>query len=139
MSNTISNLPAYTGLLPQDVVAAALPKRSGGAEGGVSPEMVQTPVEQQAIRQAEEQKTNKSTSELNREALERAVEHANKTMQSYANSELHFTIDNETGISTVKIIDKETGEVIRQIPSQEMIDIAKSIDQMRGALIKQRV
>lgn len=135
MSNTISNLPAYTGLLPQDVAAAALPKRTGGAEGGVSPEKVQTPVEQQA----EEQKTNKSATELNREALEKAVEHANKTMQSYANSELHFTIDNDTGVSTVKIIDKETGEVIRQIPSQEMIDIAKSIDQMRGALIKQRV
>lgn len=138
MSNTISNLTAYTGFLPQEPGSAAAPKRNGVAGGNVSPESAQISAPPQAVPQAETQKIEKSAGELNREMLEKAVEHANKTMQSYANSELNFSIDNETGISTVKIVDKETGEVIRQIPSQEMIEIAESIDRMRGALIQQR-
>ena len=37
----------------------------------------------------------------------------------------------------VKIIDQHTREVVRQIPSVEALEIAKSIDKMRGLLISQ--
>jgi len=39
----------------------------------------------------------------------------------------------------VRIVDSQTNEVIRQMPSEEMIAISKSLDQMSGWLIKQKV
>jgi flagellar protein FlaG len=37
----------------------------------------------------------------------------------------------------VKVIDQNTQEVVRQIPSKEALEIAKSLDKMRGLLIRQ--
>jgi flagellar protein FlaG len=38
----------------------------------------------------------------------------------------------------VKVIDRETQDVIRQIPSQEMLDLAQALDKLQGLLIKQK-
>lgn len=48
---------------------------------------------------------------------------------------LNFSQDDETGKTIVKIVDKETDKVIRQIPSEEAIAISKSISKMTGLLI----
>ena len=37
----------------------------------------------------------------------------------------------------VKIIDSATKEVIRQVPSQEMLAIAKALDSIKGLFVKQ--
>jgi flagellar protein FlaG len=74
-----------------------------------------------------------------RETLQKAVDHANKALQTLASNELHFSIDKETGVQVVKLTDKQTGEVIRQIPSEEMLKIAQSIEAMRGSLVSQEV
>ena len=41
-----------------------------------------------------------------------------------------------TGKTIIKVVDTATDTVIRQIPSEEAIAIAKSIDKMQGLLIK---
>jgi flagellar protein FlaG len=79
----------------------------------------------------------KSDPKANRETLQKAVDHANQTLRSLSSNELQFSIDKETGVQVVKLTDKATGEVIRQIPSEEMLQIAKSIDAMRGSLVSQ--
>jgi flagellar protein FlaG len=38
----------------------------------------------------------------------------------------------------VRIVDSQTKEVIRQIPSEEMLAISKYMDQMSGKLIQQK-
>jgi flagellar protein FlaG len=52
-------------------------------------------------------------------------------------SELKFSIDTQSGKPFVRITDIKTGELIRQIPSQEMVEIARSIDRMQGLLMRQ--
>jgi flagellar protein FlaG len=37
----------------------------------------------------------------------------------------------------VKIIDRNTKEVIRQMPSDEMIAIARTLDSIKGLFVKQ--
>jgi flagellar protein FlaG len=69
--------------------------------------------------------------------LQKAVDQANTAIKSKGSNELRFSIDKDSGVSIVKIVDQKTGETLRQIPSQEMLEIAKSIDQMKGLLIKQ--
>jgi flagellar protein FlaG len=51
---------------------------------------------------------------------------------------LRFSIDSDTGINIVKLIDSQTQEVLRQIPSQEVIDISKALDKLQGLLVKAR-
>lgn len=60
-----------------------------------------------------------------------------KTAISVVANELTFSIDEDSGRTLVKIIDRETEEVIKQIPSEEMLQIAKALDKLQGLLVKQ--
>lgn len=68
--------------------------------------------------------------------LETAVAAVAKAIQPQADT-LNFVIDRTSGKPLVRITDRETGALIRQIPSQEMLDIAKSIDRLQGVLMSQ--
>ena len=72
------------------------------------------------------------------EQVEEAVKAANKTVQSLSPN-LEFSIDKDSERTVVKIVDRQTNEVIRQVPSKEMLEIAKAIDKVQGLLIKQKV
>ena len=50
------------------------------------------------------------------EQVKAAVEHVNKFVQTLSN-DLKFTVDEETGIQVVKVVDTKTKDVIRQFPS----------------------
>lgn len=72
------------------------------------------------------------------EQLKNAVEAINRTLQQ-ANKNLEFTVDSETRDPVVKLVDSETGDVIRQFPTEEALSIAKAIDSFQlGLLIKQK-
>jgi flagellar protein FlaG len=47
---------------------------------------------------------------------------------------LEFSTDADTGRTVVKIMDSATGEVVRQIPMEEMLALAKSLDRLQGLL-----
>jgi flagellar protein FlaG len=51
---------------------------------------------------------------------------------------LKIEIDGDTDRIVVKVLDDKSGEVIRQIPSQEMIEIAKRLDAMQGIFVTKR-
>jgi len=70
-------------------------------------------------------------------SLSDAVKKLNDTVSLF-NSSLQFSIDKDTDTPVVKVVDKSTDEVIRQIPSEEALTIAKAIDQFKGLLIKDR-
>jgi len=90
-----------------------------------------TPVQ---ITQAVEQ-TQKV--EPSRQQVEEAAKTVNEFLKLINNS-INFSLDEDTGITVVKVIDVATKEVIRQIPSEEMLVIAKAIDQMKGLLVQQK-
>ena len=75
--------------------------------------------------------------EPSRQQVEEAAKTVNEFLKPINNS-INFSLDEDTGITVVKVIDVATKEVIRQIPSEEMLVIAKSIDQMKGLLVQQK-
>ena len=75
--------------------------------------------------------------ESNRDQLNSAVK-ATQEFVGSINSSLEFSIDDDTGTSVVKIVDKDTKELIRQIPSAEMLSIAKALDTIKGILFHQK-
>lgn len=55
------------------------------------------------------------------------------------NRELKFQVDNEGGDPIVIIIDKESGDVIRQVPAQELLDINESLAKYPPVSLSQKV
>ena len=47
--------------------------------------------------------------------------------------ELKFSVDDDSGETVVKVIDKETDEVVRQIPSAEVLRLRKRLEESRLA------
>ncbi len=65
---------------------------------------------------------------------ETAVREINETLRILATS-LRFEVDQESHRTLVKVVDRDTGEVLRQIPSEATIQIARTLDKLVGHLI----
>jgi flagellar protein FlaG len=71
------------------------------------------------------------------EQLNQAVKQIQDVIKQTANS-LQFSIDEDLGVSIVKVVDTESKKLIRQIPSEEVLAIAKALDKLQGLLVKQQ-
>lgn len=70
--------------------------------------------------------------------LRNAVDGINKFMQQ-SNRNIRFSVDADTQKTVVKLVDSDTGDLIRQYPSKEVLEISKSIENMQqGMLLKQQ-
>lgn len=56
-----------------------------------------------------------------------------KKLATSIGTELSFSVDRELNEVIIKITDKNTKEVIRQIPSEEMIDLAKRLQELESS------
>ncbi len=64
--------------------------------------------------------------EVTKEDLEKAVSHLKDYVQSMKR-DMDFSVDDTTGRFVVKVFDSETRELIRQIPSEEMLAISRHL------------
>ena len=71
----------------------------------------------------------------NMEQVKQAAHSVADSLKSMARG-LEFEIHQDTQQIVVKIIDPETKEVIKQIPSEEVLRLAQSLDMATGRLIK---
>lgn len=55
------------------------------------------------------------------------------------NTSVSFHVDDSTGITVIKVIDTEKNQVIRQIPSEEVLSLSKAIDTQQGVVLKTKV
>lgn len=76
---------------------------------------------------------NPEATETERDSLEEAVSNLEDFTQSIQRS-LSFSINEHTGRTVVEVTDKATGEVIRQLPSEDALRLAESLEEMRSLL-----
>ena len=50
--------------------------------------------------------------------------------------ELQFSVDNKSGDTIVKVIDRETDEVVRQIPSEEVVRLRQRLQEAAGTIFQ---
>lgn len=74
---------------------------------------------------------------LSNEQIEKTVDEIRRRIEPVAQN-LLFTIDKDTGKTIVRLIDSSTKEVLRQIPSEELIAIARSLGKSHGGLIERK-
>jgi flagellar protein FlaG len=67
--------------------------------------------------------------------LQAAVVEMNDFVQA-VNRDIDFNLDDESGEVVVNIMDRETGNIIRQIPSEEALRLAESLSEARSLLFK---
>lgn len=53
-------------------------------------------------------------------------------------ADINFSVDESSGIRVVKIIDRNSNEVIRQMPSEEAVALAQALDKLQGLLIRDK-
>jgi flagellar protein FlaG len=93
------------------------------------------PAKEQAPPPPASQPTKAQASSL--ESVQQAMKQVAEAVQSKA-SNLQFSVDEGTGTTVIKVVDTQTKEVIRQIPSEEMLAIARSIEDSQGMLLKEK-
>jgi flagellar protein FlaG len=72
---------------------------------------------------------DKSTA-VTRAELEQSVDYANEAGK-LLKRKLNFTIDDATDKVVVRVIEEESGDVIRQVPAAEMLRISAHLKQLR--------
>ncbi|TYT76285.1 flagellar protein FlaG [Desulfobotulus mexicanus] len=72
------------------------------------------------------------------EDLEKATKDLNKYMDELKTS-LGFTIHDETNELLVNIINRDTKEIIKQIPPEELVAIREKMAELAGILLDERV
>jgi flagellar protein FlaG len=70
--------------------------------------------------------------------LEEAVERLNKMMESGKRG-LGFSVDKQINVMVVTVKDTNTGEVVRQIPSEAVLRVAHRIEDLKGILYSKHV
>ncbi len=100
------------------VVAATEGRASRGSTGNVAGG-------RQAVAAAIIEEQTRET-EVTKEDLAQAVSHLKEYVQ-HMKRDMDFSVDDKTGRFVVKVYDSETKELIRQIPSEEMLAISRHL------------
>jgi len=109
---------------------------SVGLEKGQSPDVIIKPT----IVISDNQNTPKPTAEVKSttvddKKLEEVVQKLNDYTQS-VDRQLQFSVDDDSGKVMIKVIDSETGETIREIPSEEVINMQKKLKEVSEQLFE---
>lgn len=72
------------------------------------------------------------------EQLVKAIDRAIKAMQGKATN-LEFRVHEKTKMIAVKVLDSESGEVIREIPPEKTLDFVAKLWEMAGILIDEKI
>lgn len=80
--------------------------------------------------------SNDQQQQITNEQIKKAVEKLNKSMISH--SEAVFGIHEATNRITIKIVDKDTKEVIKELPPEKTLDMIAKVWEMAGILVDEK-
>lgn len=100
-------------------------RRTGIKSGETSPERQQP-------------RPNGEKSQVDELEVIRAIEHANNSLEGVY-TQFEFSIHEKTKEIMVKIIDRDSGEVIREIPPEQILDMVAKMWELAGILVDERV
>ncbi|MBL4714551.1 MAG: flagellar protein FlaG [Alcanivorax sp.] len=69
---------------------------------------------------------------VQREALVKPIQQINEVLRRYG---VEFQLSEDSGRTVIRLIDRENGELIRQIPPEEALNAAQRLEEMKGRLL----
>jgi len=88
--------------------------------------------------EAEEKNLNNDNMQVTEEQVIKAIEQANKSLE-LTQTRFEFSIHEKTKEIIVRVYNKETGELIREIPPEKILDIVAKIWELAGLIIDEKV
>ncbi|AOE86523.1 flagellar protein FlaG [Pseudomonas sp. TCU-HL1] len=116
----IGTLNSVTGLVPVTRLSTADP--SASTHGGVNPD--------QLLKDSDEARET-----VGLKPVEEAISSIQEFVQTIRRN-LAFSMDEVSGRVVVKVTDSASGEVIRQIPSEDALKLAESLSEVRSLLFR---
>ena len=93
------------------------------------------PAQSGAVDQEKESQVKTVADVVKLRELDEAVSELNSVAQ-FLRRELQLAVDEQSGEVVVKVLDEQNDEVIRQIPSKEVLELRKSMEDMKGVIFK---
>lgn len=78
-----------------------------------------------------------ATSQPTREVVAKAAADLQNFVQSMGRN-LSFSVDETTGYHVVRVVNPSTGELVRQLPSEELLKVARDFQRLNNVLVSQR-
>ena len=69
--------------------------------------------------------------------VRQAVTRINDYVQAFRR-DLQFQVDKDTDHVVVRVVDSDSGEVIRQIPSEEVLAVARNLEKAQGLILNEK-
>lgn len=137
---SVMSVQAQSVSAPKPVVQTEKPEISSESAAVQAAEKVDKTVSvvdnAQGKGQSGSQDQGKGQQTATNEQIKKAVEQINKNMM--AHSEAVFGIHEGTNRVTIKIVDKSTKEVIRELPPEKTLDMIAKVWEMAGILVDER-
>jgi flagellar protein FlaG len=68
------------------------------------------------------------------ESVRQVLAAINRAAKSLNNS-VQLSLDTQSGKAIVRVVDTETGQLVRQIPTEEVLELRRALDHIAGLLI----
>lgn len=81
--------------------------------------------------------TANSVTEVDPAAVQQLADQLSKTI-GMTGQQVQFSVDNDTGKTVLRVTDAESGALLRQIPGDEALSMARILDRMQGLLLRQK-
>ena len=134
--NSISSMQAQAMTRPVSTPKVSKETVDGTAENITVPKLDNNTVAVAKSQNSNEKQGYESQEQQpNPESIRRAVENINKKL---TNSEAVFGIHEKTNRVTIKIVDKETKEVIKELPPEKTLDMIAKVWEIAGLLVDEK-
>lgn len=78
-----------------------------------------------------------ATTQPTREVVAKAAADIQQFVQSMGRN-LSFSVDEATGYHVVRVVNPSTGELVRQLPSEELLKISRDFQRLNNVLVSQK-
>jgi flagellar protein FlaG len=86
----------------------------------------------------EEEKMREQKRSVSSEQIARAAREVQERLETMG-TKLNFSLDENTDNIIIQVTNRESGELVRQIPSEEMLELKAKLENLLGILFDQKV
>ena len=107
---------------------ASAPQQSIKSDAQVVAQVASTEIKSSGVNEA---------AQPTREVVAKAAAKLQEFVHSMGRN-LNFSVDETTGYKVVRVVNPDTGELIRQLPSEELLKISRDFQRLNNVLVSQR-
>ena len=115
---------------------------TGSSVEGVTPQRAEVKKvdieEKPAPQKAEDKPVFEKVKIVDKEIFENAVEELNHNIKIF-NSQLSFKVDDNTGKTVIRISERDTNKVIREIPPEALLRLASKLNELIGMIFDLKI